>query len=786
VVIMLCLRNKIRLVKIADAALILRNIEFAGCLSIVRRGDFACVADARSYALLDVVNRRKNPLFNISSIDDQPIDNVEILSDEPQATASGNVSRTMSPADPLRNTLQEERGHRKTSSLNIFRQENDRNPQDSLKPGSAQRYGFDTPAARRSYTRRVSTTDIHSSPAAPRDVSKSLPPPPASPESRSDSPAPQRIATPLKPLIASPSPQLFLLVTGTAPKEPSVGMFVNLEGDVDRGTIEFPNYPDAVVVDGKGYDIASSLAPDDFAEEGFVLAVVERSSSNGTRKDVEIQRWDVNPGEGNATKEWLNVSQLWSDDQPDSDRSIGLRSLARKTPITLPEIGTKLVMKPLKFAPTGTQLSLNAQREQEELDFVQRLCQVETQITLWHGTEVYWIVRNPAIMRLDSRLRLAQATSLDATAPIAPQRELIEVIFNETRGARSTTELEYFSYTYIRQKSALLLFIDLILRTMSDTFAFEDDKRFTEQALAESELDPRIILAFLPQINQEIKQGDDGIWVQEGLKTVFESFISQSNLSENMNTNSTGPYGDNLLQVIKRFLIFWRRKKGNPSVIDGSHIFPTVDAALLHITLLLDSINPPGSASPGSVRAELYAVVDNGIDCFDRAVELLEEFDRLYVLSRLYGRKKSSAMVLSTWKRILEGNLDTKAEFTDGENEVRKYLNRLRDKNLVVEYGTWLANRNPKVGVQVFADETSRVVIPPSDALQILRERSPNAVKDYLEYLVFGKKVRYEGKFLTTNLTPSSNRNTSMSSLPIILTSFSSNLKIHHRQKRFS
>lgn len=744
VVVMMCLRNRIRLVRIADQAVKLRDIEFGGCLATVRRGDFACVADSRSYALLDVVHQRKIPLFTVSSIDDQPIENAGILSDDAHSINSGSLSRNLSPADPLRHTLQDERGHRKTSSLNIFRRDNESSTQEGSRSASGQRYGFDSPSERRSSTRRVSTTDIHSTLASKRDMGKPLPPPPQtpSPNSRTGSPAPPRIVTPLKPLIASPSPLLFLLVTGTSPEEPSVGMFVNLDGDVARGTIEFSNYPDAIVTDGKGYDISSSIGPEGFGEEGYVLAIVDRKSGSGSKQDVEIQRWDVETGETNARKEWLNAHQAWSNKSSDGDGTIGLRSLNTTVRLNMPEIVTKLAMRPLRVPIESVENpTSNPQREKEEAEFVQRLCSVETHIALWHERDVFWVMRNPLLMKLDSRLRLAQATSLDSEAPIAPQRELIEGIFNETRSAQTSTELDYFSVRYIRQKAALLLFIDLVIRTVAGTFASRNDRDFTEQALAESDLDPRIILAFLPDIANEITQAEDGIWVQGGLKEIFDAFSVQSQLSQNLKADLKGPYGENLLQVVRRFLLFWRRKKGSPSVIDGAHIFATVDAAILHILLLLDQFNPPGSASPGSLRAELYAIVDNGVDCYDRALELLEEFDRLYVLSRLYGRNKSATLVLFTWKRIIEGNHDIKGEFANGETEVRKYLGRLKDRNLVIEYGTWLANHNPNIGVQVFADESSKVVIPPAEALSILRERSPNAVKHYLEYLVFGKKA---------------------------------------------
>jgi hypothetical protein len=98
--------------------------------------------------------------------------------------------------------------------------------------------------------------------------------------------------------------------------------------------------------------------------------------------------------------------------------------------------------------------------------------------------------------------------------------------------------------------------------------------------------------------------------------------------------------------------------------------------------------------------------------------------------------------VLATWRRILEGEEDQGGAFVDGENEVRKYLARIRDQSLVEEYGTWLANRNPKLGVQIFADDHSRVKFEPTHAVALLKDKAPAAVKEYLEYLVFGKKVR--------------------------------------------
>ncbi|KAF2431401.1 hypothetical protein EJ08DRAFT_678423 [Tothia fuscella] len=750
IVVMMCLRNKIRLVKVAEEKpLKIRDIEFGGCLATVRRGDFACVADARTYALLDIVHQRKIPLFSISSADEQPAENAGTgtLQDEVWPITPGEISRSSSTVGNAASRLSvQERGHSRSTSLGVFK--TDQHAQDIPRPSSGLRHGFDAPPTlNRGHSPRASlSVERRGSEGANTLLSKPLPPPPLEPTSGQTSRqhSPSKAFTKLKPLITSPNSSEFLLVMGTAPAEPGVGMFVNLDGEVVRGTIEFASYPDELVVDGKGIDLSSSPAVGEVQEEGYVLALVRRTINGSTTHDVEIQRWDIDPGEGASSKEWLGISSHipgLTDTASLSTRTLGLRPTVTKSEISLPEITEKLTMKAIQLLQSAPQSESESQskREKEEQDFVSRICKADARITLWIGDEVYWMVRNPMILRLDARLQLAQATSSERSGRKQPQRELIETLLNDIRGLKSQTELDFFTLAYIRQKAAILLFMDLILKTTSGIIASAHDKRATEEALTESELDPRIILTFLPTIRDELLQGPNGIWVQGGLKNLLDQFVTRIDIAK-MPTDPAGCYGDNLLHLIKRYLLFWRRKKGNPSVTDGNFVFPTVDAALLHILLILDSNTFPGPAAAGSVRAELNSVIDSGVENFDRAVTLLEQFKRLYILSRLYQSKKLSAKVLETWRRIISGTEDLGGEFIDGEQELRIYLTKLRNRQLVEEYGTWLANRNPKLGVQVFADDNSRTTWAPQDALAVLREKAPTAVKEYLEHLVFGKK----------------------------------------------
>ena len=245
-------------------------------------------------------------------------------------------------------------------------------------------------------------------------------------------------------------------------------------------------------------------------------------------------------------------------------------------------------------------------------------------------------------------------------------------------------------------------------------------------------------MAFLPEIFKDIVQNGEGIWLEAGLDDTL-LHIQRSNQLREISTE--GEAGTYILQVTKRYLQSWRNKKGFGSIPDGDDIFKSVDAGLLHMLLLLDQRSPRGRPLRGSIRKELWDLVEKGVDCPDRAHELLEEFKRLYVLSILYVGRKQKSDVLATWKRIIEGEEDRGGE-SGGEEEFRMFLVRKCKAPLIQEYGPWLARRNPQLGVSVFADDNSSVKFDPKDVVKLLTEQAPDAVKYFLEHLVFRKHVR--------------------------------------------
>ncbi|KKF95415.1 Transforming growth factor-beta receptor-associated protein 1 [Ceratocystis platani] len=317
----------------------------------------------------------------------------------------------------------------------------------------------------------------------------------------------------------------------------------------------------------------------------------------------------------------------------------------------------------------------------------------------------------------------------------------------KNREARS--ELEFLTFNYLRQRAGLVLLFELLGAEQNPDLCFSDAEiKSLEEILVESVLDPRVVLSLIPGVCNEIIESKMGIWVFGGVREAVIHYLSNQPVP--MHQGKPVPAIEHLssqvLHFLRRFLVAWRRRKGFGSVAGEKEVFQTVDAALLLVLLEIDQHSPVGLAkSSRSPRAELYEVVDKGIDCFDRAVEMLEAYNRLFVLSRLYQSRKMAREVLATWKRIVEGEVDEGGELMDGEQRVRDYLSKVGNLDLVREYGLWLANRNPALGVEVFAEEKrakNGIVGPrfePTDVVHMLKAKAPGAVKAYLEHMVFTK-----------------------------------------------
>ena len=801
-VVMICMKNRIRLVRIGEEARAVKNIEYPSCLGTARRGGFACVADSHAYALLDVAKQQKVPLFPISSIDGAAGSATggpaEDMSSKPEAPMARSVSSARLRADERAPGA---KTHSRSTSLGTFVSTIGRSQPDS-RSRSRERQVYETPdpSGRMLSPAQAISPIRHASHSGspdrrPATPEKPLPPAPDEVvEPKKLPPVPVSQAVLLKPHICSPVPTEFLLTTGTLPDDPGVGIFVNLDGDVVRGTLEFSRYPSALVVDG-GNTIAGSTT-DKVADDtdGYVLAAIARPTDKGEEGGIEIQRWDVETG---TSKEWLDVTAVQAGEDNDhshdkySDIHVGLGSTQTSFSMTFPEVGEMLrarrlklpiasadartaskgsrdsgeLVQPLSSSETATvggersgivgddpdsEAEVRPEdweiaRNKQEDEYVRRLGESTSHIVVWMGKSIWWAVRNPLAMKLDAAVEQALEMSIESKSG----RSLLMSIVNSIRTQEPRTETEFLSLEYIRQKSSLILLAS-DLNAIS-TGRYEAHHKITEELLIHGGIDPRVPLSIIPLLQQEVVEGSKGIWIYTGVIQIMQSYISQPLEKSDSGERLQSYEATGLLAMVKRFLMAWRERKGFGSVADETEVFQTVDAALLRLLLYQGQRAFISDTSKSStLRAELYSVVDHGVNCFDRAVVLLEEYHRLYVLSRLYQSRKMSRNVLATWRRIINGEPDDGGEFVDGENEVRKYLVKIRDPTLVEEYGTWLARRNPLLGVQVFTDDNRRVKLEPGEVVDILRRQAPEAVKVFLEHLVFGKKnIQYANDLIS-------------------------------------
>ncbi|KAF4468178.1 TGF beta receptor associated 1 [Fusarium albosuccineum] len=768
VTILLSLMRKIQVVRVGEDARAFKKIDFSGSTLSVRRDSIACVADSKSYALLDVEQQLKIPLMSISSLEETTPPSEIGHAQSIAAETSSGILRSSSSAQS-RPSL-DAPGHSRSTSLggsilgNIRRQDQRGNEgEDSV----ARTPSPHPPTSPRPPTDRASTPN-------PPSLDKPLPAAPSrsGTPTQSVDPKPKPGSVFLKPHITSPTPDEFLLVTGTNPLEPGIGMFVNLDGDPTRPTLEFTRYPREVVVDSPSSDLSASQPALPQEEEGYVLASMTRESDDGLHHGLEIQRLDAG-SQSNPGKYWLTATEAGY------DGVYGIRSLAGSEETRFEEIVERLCQRrytpfsispesplpyssSLKSVDSRTALSMERLSKEKELfdrnvdsqdeeslpeeweanrnsegeEFARQLAKAQARLAVWSGSRIWWAIRNPLLIQLDAALQAACPG--EVFNPGNLDRRAIFATLNSIRGQEARTELEFMTYGYIRQKAGILLLTNLLKSPQGNQFT-EGDVKALEEVLVESGLDPRVVLSLIPGIRNEMIEGQRGIWIYGGVRKTADAYL-HSRAFEETAKDKIGTLEPKAMHFLRRYLGTWRKRKGFGSVADEREVFHTVDAALLLVLLEIDQRSPKGLGKGGVVRSELYEVVDKGVDCFDRAVDLLESYQRLFVLSRLYQSRKLSGDVLATWRRIIDGEPDVGQELRDGEQRVREYLTKVSSQALVQEYGVWLANRNPKLGVQVFAEDKGRAPkFEPSQVVEILREEAPDAVKYYLEHLVFGK-----------------------------------------------
>lgn len=725
-VVMIANSRRILQVRVGERLRAIKNnIEYPGCLRSSRRETIACVADDTSYALLEVEHQQKIPLFPISSVP-------EVHETTPPSSRSPATSPP--PA---------ESGHgRSTSMGNLMGNSiNSRdNPQDQ--PVT---FGPDRGTSAQSPPPPPAATEpdgnIKGRPRAATDST------PAKSTGASSHGAVQK----LKPHILSPFPSEFMLTTGTAETEPGVAMFVNLDGDVVRGTIEFQVYPEDLLVDNF-FVPENPTGPTQDDDSQIVFALIRRPEGTNIIRGLEAQQIQ-NAAELTHPKFWVDLPPVSTPQPPTAGlrhtlsshvHSFGIaRDLLQLVPLSLGPLRshtdhdprTQSAVEQLEqeralfesipaLTPVETSVELVTKRALEEEKFASRLGQAYTKNLVFQGRDIFMILQNPLISQLE--YRLAKQTVDGSIVDLKPSQ--VFGFLASIHGREPKDETEFLTLNYIKQKSSLILFLYLQSHLSAD-----DILRAVENTLHDGGLDPRVPLLMLSPLAGEVLYGPEGIWLHQGMTDLLHAFEPK------VSTFDDAPI--DFWMMIRHFLMLWQEKRGYGSISDEKHIFDSVDAALLHVLLHLDQALSRNSGAQKSVGTKLNNVVDNWKGNLDRAAFLLEKYNRLFVLSRLYQSKKQARDVLATWKRIIEGEKD----FDYGDNigyveeKLRRYLTVIRDADLVQDYALWLARRNPELAVEILTDDSARVRFNPQQVVPLLKQQAPGAVQQYLEHLVFGK-----------------------------------------------
>ena len=716
--------RRLMIVKVGEKIQGVKNIQFPGCLESARRGTIACVADGEKYALLELEHEQKISLFPISSTENSEISNgyvedLEIPKTTRPARGSSFVQRAPRATPPS--------VHNRSTSLGNFVGGLGRGPTSPNRLGNGQeRLG--SPLARdqsQSPVRYAQDSGKSASIVSVEELSASRPSTPVTPTP----PTPLNQSSPkrqLKPQILSLTEDEFLLTTGTSLNEPGVGIFVNLDGDVVRGTIDFERYPRSILALPSPTRSVPPDTPDKLCDT--IYALMDGEHENDQRKRVKVLQLSSESGQTTRPIGTIPIA--------DKNSHVDIRPTLSAFSAAFPKVSSLLQLNRLRLPPLtepwtreiatvndaeSDDLGWEQKRAAEEQRFARVLGKVDSRVALWIDNALYCLAPNPFLLQMEAKL----GARFDVGS-----RDVVREVFDEASQWEAQTEKDFLSYNYIRQKASFLFFAGLLeeLNEEFEPLLFESAKSM----LLESNLDPRTVMLLLPVLREEILQGPQGIWLPAGLTRALESVLVLPN-------RDAKGIPLRLWQMIIGYLTSWQEKRGFGSIADEEHIFKSVDAGQLHVLLHLDDTLSHDPAISAWTRVALNNLVDHWSDDFGRAIKLLERYERLFLLSRLYQSRRLAKEVLVTWKRVIDGAIDKGGEITpdSAQMHMRRYLVKVRDRFLVQEYGTFLAQVNPALAVEVFVDSKTRVHFPPNEVLSLLKRDAPRAVQPYLECLVF-------------------------------------------------
>ncbi|VVT46421.1 uncharacterized protein SAPINGB_P001205 [Magnusiomyces paraingens] len=621
-------RASIRFVRVFPTALKAeRKIDYPSALTGFQRANFAVVANASSYDLVDLENNQKIPLFEISS---GGVDN-EDYEDPPEPAPESTKEDTKTE-----NTTED---------------------------------ATTAPTNTDTTTTTTTTTTAGTTTTTPQD------PPPPNPENHKKTPRK------LKPLICAVGTNEFLLTSGTKLAEPAMGLVINTEGDISRGTIAWPKYPSSIAVDYP-----------------YVATVIDSDVLFYSLHDQDLVQTISYPSPPQVFTVTAPISQAYA------------------------PLADKIRQVPLDESPSPSYSEEQKTRIEKERTQAEKLSIISSTLFVYtKESGVQCLLSSPRIFHLE---KLVEQNRIDEV------REEIKTI--EVSTERAFIELEYLG---------LLVGIGCLMHGDFDTASSvwlegSLDPRFVIYMFDRKSFQGNMwifngLLPFLANTMNKLKE------LREAAVAKPTPKKKNSKARKNKEEPSSMP-SDEVVKVLEEsrtyytyFLSEWLKRRGLESIVDKKAVFYSLELASLQLHL------------DDSDHKKLYEFLRTEvIESVDDALTTLANRKLYYGQFVLLEKYNRTTEFVDLWKQVLDGTLKDN-EFLSEKPEAAfaTYLqNVCEDCDLVWKYGMWLVERNVKLGLPVLTHRSSDnpVQFDTDEILAALKKlKNPHAWRSFLKILVY-------------------------------------------------
>ncbi|RDW33763.1 hypothetical protein B0I72DRAFT_151737 [Yarrowia lipolytica] len=522
-----------------------------------------------------------------------------------------------------------------------------------------------------------------------------------------------------QPVAALVGDSEFLVACGTQKGDPAMGMIINSDGDISRGTIAWNDYPTSVVVDYPlvGAVVGQKVCFHNVVNQTEVLigdevddkvSKEEKSDDkqeckkdsntdgdNGNKdkgdkkdkKDMEDAEGESEEGEdkgtdneaGEEAKKPEGASKENTEATVEPATKVTISKVLKQFDIPFPEMVNKLTLVDVYAKDKGG--SKDDIKDIEESSHSTKLsswCKTSSNIFTYSDKGVFTYISTPRLFHLEN---------------LVEQQKLGELYIElESFGHGDNANSEAAN----RQKEYLQLLVCLS-HLSHDRQA--DFKQIWTNSFHDYLLDLKILMyIFCPKILDKLE-------VPNGVVTALD--VSKSMVAPD---DKSGDVVSRKWWHTCYDICQYHLRDPNTADFKGRWMLEVLLCQLLVSDCASDLLKENTAEDSSDVvtgaimhLVESQLVTDKGIS---ESAEILREHKKWYPLSLLDLRVNKIASVCEIWQSILAGDIEEPL-FTNGPKRLSALLKTCSDKELVRAYGLWLVDKFPQEGVAIFVDQDS-------------------------------------------------------------------------------